>query len=77
AKFLAGNGTPSAGALGSLAITEGGAWTYQVDNSKAQYLGEGETKVETFTVQSVAVSYTHRTLPTSYSVGIAGVGAGG
>ncbi|MDM5078827.1 VCBS domain-containing protein, partial [Aeromonas media] len=36
AKFLAGNGTPSAGALGSLAITEGGAWTYQVDNSKVQ-----------------------------------------
>ncbi|WP_429130286.1 VCBS domain-containing protein, partial [Aeromonas media] len=39
AKFLAGNGTPSAGALGSLAITEGGAWTYNVDNSKVQYLG--------------------------------------
>ncbi|WP_139751835.1 VCBS domain-containing protein [Aeromonas media] len=53
AKFLAGNGTPSAGALGSLTITEGGAWTYNVDNSKVQYLGEGETKVETFTVQSV------------------------
>ncbi|WP_254204175.1 VCBS domain-containing protein [Aeromonas sp. FDAARGOS 1408] len=53
AKFLAGNGTPSAGALGSLTITEGGAWTYNVDNSKVQYLGEGETKVETFTVASV------------------------
>ncbi|WP_429071853.1 VCBS domain-containing protein [Aeromonas dhakensis] len=53
AKFVAGNGTPSAGALGSLAITEGGAWTYNVDNSKVQYLGEGETKVETFTVASV------------------------
>ncbi|USJ77519.1 VCBS domain-containing protein [Aeromonas hydrophila] len=53
AKFLAGNGTPSAGALGSLSITEGGAWTYNVDNSKVQYLGEGETKVETFTVASV------------------------
>uniref|UniRef100_UPI003D21CDD8 VCBS domain-containing protein n=1 Tax=Aeromonas media TaxID=651 RepID=UPI003D21CDD8 len=39
--------------LGSLAITEGGAWTYQVDNSKVQYLGEGETKVETFVVTSV------------------------
>ncbi|MGU5763780.1 VCBS domain-containing protein, partial [Aeromonas hydrophila] len=52
AKFLAGNGTPSAGALGSLSITEGGAWTYNVDNSKVQYLGEGETKVETFTVAS-------------------------
>ncbi|MFM5380324.1 VCBS domain-containing protein [Aeromonas dhakensis] len=53
AKFVAGNGTPSAGALGSLSITEGGAWTYNVDNSKVQYLGEGETKVETFTVASV------------------------
>ncbi|POU26401.1 VCBS domain-containing protein, partial [Aeromonas hydrophila] len=53
AKFLVGNGTPSAGALGSLAITEGGAWTYNVDNSKVQYLGEGETKVETFVVKSV------------------------
>ncbi|WP_429062469.1 VCBS domain-containing protein, partial [Aeromonas hydrophila] len=27
--------------------------TYNVDNSKVQYLGEGETKVETFTVASV------------------------
>uniref|UniRef100_UPI0030D72A50 VCBS domain-containing protein n=1 Tax=Aeromonas dhakensis TaxID=196024 RepID=UPI0030D72A50 len=53
AKFVAGNGTPSAGALGSLSITEGGTWTYNVDNSKVQYLGEGETKVETFTVASV------------------------
>ncbi|MBW3826216.1 VCBS domain-containing protein, partial [Aeromonas hydrophila] len=53
AKFLAGNGTPSAGALGSLSITETGAWTYNVDNSKVQYLGEGETKVETFVVKSV------------------------
>ncbi|MDD9226624.1 VCBS domain-containing protein [Aeromonas hydrophila] len=31
----------------SLTITEGGAWTYNVDNSKVEYLGEGETKVET------------------------------
>ncbi|BCR30418.1 VCBS domain-containing protein [Aeromonas caviae] len=53
AKFVAGNGTPSAGALGNLTITEGGVWTYNVDNSKVQYLGEGETKVETFTVQSM------------------------
>ncbi|WP_433912416.1 VCBS domain-containing protein [Aeromonas dhakensis] len=37
---MAGNGTPSAGALGSLTITEGGTWTYNVDNSKVQYLGE-------------------------------------
>ncbi|MER0107151.1 VCBS domain-containing protein [Aeromonas dhakensis] len=45
--------TASAGALGSLSITEGGTWTYNVDNSKVQYLGEGETKVETFVVESV------------------------
>ncbi|MGN5001444.1 VCBS domain-containing protein [Aeromonas sp. 80P] len=37
----------STGALGSLTITEGGTWTYNVDNSKVQYLGKGETKVET------------------------------
>ncbi|WP_323943215.1 VCBS domain-containing protein, partial [Aeromonas hydrophila] len=53
AKFVAGNGTPSAGALGSLSITEGGAWGYNVDNSKVQYLGLGETRTESFTVQSV------------------------
>ncbi|MDD9226623.1 VCBS domain-containing protein [Aeromonas hydrophila] len=40
---------PTEGApLGSLTITEGGAWTYNVDNSKVEYLGEGETKVETW-----------------------------
>ncbi|MCZ4335775.1 VCBS domain-containing protein, partial [Aeromonas hydrophila] len=38
AKFVAGNGVASTGALGSLSITEGGAWTYNVDNSKVQYL---------------------------------------
>ncbi|AKJ33327.1 RTX toxin [Aeromonas hydrophila NJ-35] len=53
AKFVAGNGTPSAGALGSLSITEGGTWSYNVDNSKVQYLGQGETRIETFTVKSV------------------------
>ncbi|WP_429183305.1 VCBS domain-containing protein, partial [Aeromonas rivipollensis] len=53
AKFVVGNGVASAGALGSLSITEDGAWTYSVDNSKVQYLGEGETKVESFIVQSV------------------------
>ncbi|MGY3921498.1 VCBS domain-containing protein, partial [Aeromonas eucrenophila] len=50
--FRAGNGTPSANALGSLTIDSAGKWTYEVDNSKVQYLAEGETKVETFTVQS-------------------------
>ncbi|WP_323070462.1 retention module-containing protein, partial [Aeromonas jandaei] len=43
----------SEGALGSLSIKADGTWTYNVDNSKVQYLGAGEKKVETFTVQSV------------------------
>ncbi|MCG9577360.1 VCBS domain-containing protein [Vibrio tubiashii] len=47
------NNHPSEGApLGSLTITEGGEWTYNVDNSKVEYLGEGQTRVETFTVYS-------------------------
>ncbi|MFM5054642.1 VCBS domain-containing protein, partial [Aeromonas veronii] len=33
--------------------TADGTWTYNVDNSLVQYLGKGETKQETFTVQSV------------------------
>ncbi|WP_337908704.1 VCBS domain-containing protein, partial [Vibrio cholerae] len=45
--------TASDGALGSLSITADGTWTYNVDNSKVQYLGKNETKQETFTVQSV------------------------
>ncbi|WP_217564087.1 VCBS domain-containing protein, partial [Vibrio cholerae] len=53
AQFVAGNGTPSAGALGTLTIDADGKWTYNVDNSKVQYLGEGEPKVETFVVKSV------------------------
>ncbi|MEW6999811.1 VCBS domain-containing protein, partial [Colwelliaceae bacterium BS250] len=44
--------TASAGALGSLSITEAGEWTYTVDNADVQYLGEDDTKVETFTVLS-------------------------
>ncbi|WP_412705469.1 Poly(beta-D-mannuronate) C5 epimerase 5 [Aeromonas rivipollensis] len=62
AKFVVGNGVASAGALGSLSITEDGAWTYSVDNSKVQYLGEGETKVESFIVQSVDGSTTTVTI---------------
>ena len=42
--------TASPGALGSLAITSGGVWTYTVANAAVQYLKNGETKVETFTV---------------------------
>ncbi|MBL0483409.1 retention module-containing protein, partial [Aeromonas veronii] len=45
--------TASKDALGSLSITADGTWTYNVDNSLVQYLGKGETKKETFTVQSV------------------------
>ncbi len=44
--------TTSTGTLGSLNITENGVWTYNVDNSAVQYLGENETKIETFTVLS-------------------------
>ncbi|MDM5138172.1 VCBS domain-containing protein, partial [Aeromonas salmonicida] len=39
--------------LGNLSIAENGTWSYNVDNSKVQYLGLGETRVENFTVQSV------------------------
>ncbi|MFE8713326.1 VCBS domain-containing protein, partial [Aeromonas allosaccharophila] len=53
AKFVACNGTPSAGALGTLTIDADGKWTYNGDNSKVQYLGKDETKVETFVVKSV------------------------
>ncbi|MDC5773406.1 VCBS domain-containing protein, partial [Vibrio europaeus] len=38
--------------LGTLTITSGGEWTYNVDNSKVEYLGEGQTRVETFTVKA-------------------------
>ncbi|MBV7600276.1 VCBS domain-containing protein, partial [Aeromonas sp. sia0103] len=53
AEFKPGLGTPSAGALGQLEIDAAGKWSYEVANSKVQYLGQGETKVETFTVQSL------------------------
>ncbi|MBW3697792.1 hypothetical protein EK599_19095 [Vibrio sp. T187] len=51
--FDPGSVTPSVGALGSLTIDEDGDWVYQVENSDVQYLGEGDTKVETFTVESL------------------------
>ncbi|WP_162619794.1 retention module-containing protein, partial [Salinicola acroporae] len=38
--------------LGSLSITADGRWTFNVDNSKVQYLGEGQVRTETFTVKS-------------------------
>ncbi|WP_414756384.1 VCBS domain-containing protein, partial [Anabaena sp. CCY 9910] len=39
--------------IGSLTIIETGSWTYTVANSAVQSLGAGQTKTETFTVQSV------------------------
>ncbi|MGY4109483.1 VCBS domain-containing protein, partial [Aeromonas encheleia] len=53
AEFKPGVGTPSAGVLGQLEIDAAGKWNYEVANDKVQYLGQGETKVETFTVQSL------------------------
>ncbi|WP_160166322.1 VCBS domain-containing protein [Calothrix sp. PCC 7507] len=44
--------TSANGNLGSLNITEAGVWTYSVANSAVQSLGVGQTKAETFTVQS-------------------------
>ncbi|MEY3747001.1 MAG: hypothetical protein RL194_460, partial [Pseudomonadota bacterium] len=50
AYFQTGGITASPGALGSLSITAVGVWTYTVANAAVQYLGEGETRTETFTV---------------------------
>ncbi|MGF1721058.1 VCBS domain-containing protein [Vibrio kyushuensis] len=45
--------TGTDGALGALQISSEGDWQYQVDNSLVQYLGEGETKIESFTLTSI------------------------
>ncbi|WP_168191849.1 retention module-containing protein [Chromobacterium phragmitis] len=42
-----------AGNLGSLVIDATGNWHYQVNNADVQYLGQGETKLETFTVYGI------------------------
>ncbi|MEJ6479856.1 VCBS domain-containing protein [Nostoc punctiforme UO1] len=47
------NVTSSIDNLGSLSITNGGAFTYTVANNAVQFLGAGVTKTETFTVKSV------------------------
>ncbi|GAL35774.1 T1SS secreted agglutinin RTX [Vibrio maritimus] len=39
-------------ALGTLTITASGAWSYEIPNANVEYLGRGETAVETFTVLS-------------------------
>ncbi|SPJ33973.1 Leukotoxin [Kushneria phyllosphaerae] len=43
--------TPAQGNLGSLAINAQGQWTYNVANSVTQSLGDGQTKIDTFTVK--------------------------
>src|SRR5258707_438313 len=43
----------ASGNLGSLTITANGAYSYSVADSAVQYLGTGDTKIDTFTVTSV------------------------
>jgi VCBS repeat-containing protein len=43
----------ASGDLGTLTIAASGAYTYSVADSKVQYLGAGDTKVDTFTVTSL------------------------
>ncbi len=43
----------SPGNLGALTITANGAYQYSVDNAAVQYLTQGQTKAETFTVYSL------------------------
>ncbi len=50
---FSGTVTPANGTLGNLTIAPNGTWTYSVPNTLVQYLKAGETKTETFTVQSI------------------------
>lgn len=43
----------ASGNLGTLTIAANGAYTYSVANNAVQYLGAGDTKIDTFTVTSV------------------------
>ncbi|WP_157268179.1 VCBS domain-containing protein [Azohydromonas aeria] len=45
--------TATAGNLGSLVLAADGSYTYTVANSAVQYLGAGQSKVDTFTVQAL------------------------
>src|SRR6266702_2041325 len=47
------NVVAASGDLGTLVIAANGSYTYSVADSKAQYLGAGETKVDTFTVTAL------------------------
>ncbi|WP_298846712.1 retention module-containing protein, partial [uncultured Salinicola sp.] len=54
ATFMGASGTTDGvtSSLGSLSITTDGRWTFNVDDSKVQYLGEGQVRTETFAVKS-------------------------
>ncbi|WP_157964648.1 VCBS domain-containing protein, partial [Algibacillus agarilyticus] len=43
-------GSTNGTALGKLTITSGGEWSYEVDNTKVQYLDNGDTVTEIYTV---------------------------
>ena len=45
--------TSAAGNLGNLVLAANGTYTYSVADSAVQYLGAGDTKVDTFTVTSL------------------------
>ncbi|MGY3404882.1 VCBS repeat-containing protein [Bradyrhizobium sp. GM5.1] len=45
--------TSAAGNLGGLVLAANGTYTYSVSNAATQYLGAGDTKVDTFTVASL------------------------
>jgi VCBS repeat-containing protein len=52
-EFFKTTETPAVGTLGSLSLAADGSYTYTVANSATQYLGLGETKTETFTVEAL------------------------
>ena len=45
--------TPPTVAFGELTIDEDGNWTYQIDNTRVQYLGAGQTRTEIFEVRTL------------------------
>ena len=45
--------TNADGNLGSLTLAADGSYSYAVDNSVVQYLGAGESKVDSFTVSAL------------------------
>ncbi|WP_153161663.1 VCBS domain-containing protein [Zoogloea sp. 1C4] len=64
--------TNTAGTYGSFSVAASGAWTYAIDNTKpvVQALKEGETKTETFTVQSIDGT------PTTVTINVVGTNDG-